>query len=285
MYAVTGATGQLGRLAIDVLLETVPPNQIVAAVRDPAKAADLAELGIVVRAADYDHKEMLATAFRGVERLLFVSNSDVSVRIAQHGAVVDAARIAGVSFVAYTSVLHADRMTLPLAEGHRWTEAALRSSGIPHAIMRHGWYMENYTPEIPGALGHGVILGATGTGRVAAATRADFARGDVAVLTGDGHAGKVYEFAGDEAFTLAEFAAELTRQSGVEVAYRDMSEADYAEALLGFGMPGWLAPVLAGASAAVARGELFDDSRTLSRIIGRPTTTMPEAIAAALLGQ
>jgi len=285
MYAVTAASGQLGRLAIEALLETVPPEQIVAAVRDPAKGADLAARGIVVRAADYDHPQMLATAFRGVERLLFISNSDVSVRVAQHGAVVEAARVAGVGFVAYTSVLHADRMTLPLAEGHRWTEETLRTSGIEHAILRHAWFMENYTPEIPGALGHGVIQGAAGNGRVSAATRADLARGDVAVLTGEGHAGKTYEFAGDEAFTLAEFAAELTSQSGIEVEYRNMSEADYADALVDFGMPAWLAPVLAGASAAVARGELFDDSRTLSRIIGRPTTTMPEAITAVLRGR
>lgn len=284
MFAVTGATGQLGRLVIAALLEKVPAGQIVAAVRSPSKAADLAARGVVVRAADYDHPETLAAAFAGVERLLLVSSSEIGRRVSQHRAVIGAAAAAGVRLIAYTSVLHADTSRLALAGEHRETEALLTASGVPFALLRNGWYIENYALAIGPALQHGVLLGSAGAGRISGAARADYACAAAAVLAGADPAGQILELAGDTAFTLAEFAAELSRQSGHPVAYTDLPEADYKAALMGAGLPEPVAGLLAQSDAAAAEGALFDDGGALSRLIGRPTTPLAQVISAALKG-
>ena len=283
MIGITGATGQLGRLVIDRLVERGLGSRIVALVRDPAKAADLAALGVAVRAADYDAPEGLVPALAGVDRLLLISGNAVGQRVAQHRAVIDAARDAGVGFVAYTSVLHADTSPIGLAEEHRQTEAALRASGLAFALLRNGWYMENYLGGIAPALQFGVMMGSSGAGRIAAATRADLAAAAATVLAGGSeHDGHTYELAGDFAFTMADFAAEIARQSGKPVVYRDMAEADYAKALEGAGLPPPIAAMIAQSSASAASEALFDDSRTISRLTGRPTTGYSVALAATL---
>lgn len=283
MIGITGATGQLGRLVIGELIARGLGSRIVALVRDPAKAADLAALGIAVRPADYDAPESLAPALAGVDRLLLISGNAVGQRVAQHRAVIDAAREAGVGFVAYTSVLHANTSPIGLAEEHRQTEAALRASGLAFALLRNGWYMENYLGGIAPALQFGVMMGSSGAGRITAATRADLAAAAAAVLAGGSeHDGQTYELAGDTAFTMADFAAEIARQSGKPVAYRDMAEADYAAALEGAGLPPPVAAMVAQSSASSANDALFDDSRTTSRLTGRSTTGYSAAIAAAL---
>lgn len=285
MLAITGATGQLGRLVIEELLKSVPPSQIVAAVRDPAKAADLAARGLVVRLADYDRPETLATAFAGVEKLLLISGTDVGRRVPQHKAVIDAAAAAGVKLIAYTSVLRADRSGLGVAEEHRQTEAVLKTGGAAWVLLRNGWYTENYFGSIPVALQHGAMMGGSGAGRISMATRADYAAAAARVLTSaEDQAGRTYELAGDDGHTMAEFAAELSRQSGKPVAYSDMAEEAYAAALLGFGLPEPIARMLARSDAAAAKGDLYDGGRQLSRLVGRPTTPMRHAIAAALAG-
>lgn len=282
MYAITAATGQLGRLVIDALLHTVPADRIVAAVRNPGKAADLAAKGVTVREADYDRPDTLATAFAGVERVLLISSSDVGKRSPQHRAVIDAAKAAGVKLLAYTSILHADVTPARLADEHRETEAAIVAAGVPAAILRNGWYTENKTAALQIALQHGKIVGASGNGRFSAAAREDYAAAAAAVLTGDGQAGKVYELAGDEAFTMAELAAEVTRQAGKPVAYANVSEAEYTAILAGVGLPESLAAIIANADAVAADDHLFDDGRALSRLIGRPTTPFAKTVAAAL---
>lgn len=281
MIAVTGASGHLGRLAIEALLGKVPAREIVALVRTPSKAADLAAKGVQVRHADYSRPETLGPALAGVDKLLLVSSSEVGQRAAQHQAVVDAARAAGVGFIAYTSILHADRSRLALAAEHLATERALAASGIPHALLRNGWYLENYTGQIPGALAHG-FAGSAGDGRIAAAARADFAAAAAAVLTLPDQAGKVYELAGDETFTMAELAAEVARQAGKPVAYADLPAETYGGVLRGAGLPGPFADVLVDADVNIARGELDDRSGDLRRLIGRPTTALRDAVAAAL---
>ena len=283
-YAITGATGQLGRLVVPALLaRNVPAGQIVAVVRDPAKAAAVLPAGVVVRQADYDRPESLRPALAGVDKLLLISANEIGKRAAQHRAVIDAAKAAGVGLVAYTSILRADTSPLALAVEHRETEAALAASGLPHARLRNGWYTENYTMSIPTVLAHGVQLGGSGPGRISAATRADFAEAAAVVLVStEDQAGKVYELAGDEAFTLAEYAAELSRQAGKPVEYRDLSEADYAATLVKFGLPEPFAAVLAQSDAVARDGALFDDGHQLGRPIGRPTTPLAAAFAAAL---
>lgn len=282
MIVVTGASGQLGRLVIDALLQTVPASEIIAAVRNPEKASDLAARGVQVRQADYNQPATLDTAFKGADKLLLISSSEVGQRAPQHRAVIEAAQRAGVKLLAYTSVLHADTSPLGLAAEHRETEALLRASGLPFVLLRNGWYTENYAASIPAALAHGVVLGSAGAGRIASAARADYAAAAAAVLTRDGQAGRVYELAGDAAYTLSQFAAEIARQSGKAVAYQDLPEADYKAALIGVGLPDGLASLLADSDVGAFKGGLFDDSHQLSQLIGRPSTSLAATIGAAL---
>lgn len=285
MIVVTGASGQLGRLVIDHLLQTIPAPEIVAAVRSPDKAADLAAKGVQVRQADYAQPATLEGAFAGAKRILLISSSEVGQRFAQHQAVIDAAKRAGVELLAYTSVLHADTSLLGLAEEHRQTEVALAASGVPSVVLRNGWYHENYTAGIAGDLAHGAHFGSAGDGRISSAARADYADAAVAVLTSrDDQVGRVYELAGDASYSLAEFAAEVSRQSGKPVVYTDLPEVAYKDALLQAGLPEFVAELLANSDAAAAKGALFDDGRQLSKLIGRPTTPLAASVAAALQG-
>lgn len=277
--AVTGATGQLGRLVIARLKETVPASGIVALARSPAKAADL---GVEAREADYGNPDALARALAGVDTLLLISSNEIGQRAAQHRNVVNAAKAAGVGRIVYTSLLHADRSPLSLAEEHRATEADIKASGIPFTILRNGWYTENHTGSVGAALAGGAFIGSAGDGRISSATRADYADAAVAVLTGSGHEGKTYELAGDEAVTLADLAAEISRQSGKDIPYRNLPEADYAAILAGFGLPDAFAKGIASWDVDASKGALFDDGRRLSALIGRPTTPLSAAVAAAL---
>ena len=279
MIAITGATGQLGRLVVEKLKDKGPASDIVALVRSTTKAADL---GVASRQTDYDRPETLGPALEGVNTLLLISSSEVGKRAAQHRAVIEAAKKAGVKRVVYTSLLHADTTPLSLADEHRQTEAELKASGIPYTILRNGWYTENYTASIPGALAGGAFVGSAGEGRISSATRADFADAAVAVLTTEGHEGQTYELAGDEAWTLSDLAAEVSRQTGREIPYRDLPEAEYADALKGFGMPEGFAQMIAGWDVGASQGALFDDSRQLSKLTGRPTTPLSAAVADAL---
>ena len=282
MIVITGASGQLGRLVIETLLHTLPASEIVAAVRTPAKVSDLAARGVQVRQADYTQPATLDAAFQGADKLLLISSSEVGQRVPQHRAVIDAAQRAGVKLLAYTSLLHADVSPLGLAAEHQATEALLRASGLPHVLLRNGWYTENYAASVPAALAHGVLLGSAGTGRIASAARADYAEAAAAVLTQDDQAERVYELAGDTAYTLAELAAEITTQSGKEIAYKDLPEADYKAILLGAGLPEGLAALLADSDVGASKGGLFDDSRQLSQLIGRPTTRLATSIAPSI---
>lgn len=282
MIAITGATGQLGQHVLENLLKTVPAGQVVAIVRNPAKAESLSQRGIGVRQADYSDEAALTAALQGVDKLLLISSSEVGQRAVQHRNVINAAKAAGVKFIAYTSLLHADTSPLGLADEHIATEQMLADSGIAYALLRNGWYTENYLASAPPAIEHGVFIGAAGNGKIASATRADYAAAAARVIAEEGHAGKVYELAGDEAWTLSELAAELSKQSGKNVVYQNLSEADSAAALKGVGLPAGLADMLANSDTGASKGGLFDDSRTLSALIGRPTTTLADSIKGIL---
>ncbi|WP_421549457.1 SDR family oxidoreductase [Pseudomonas sp. QD4] len=282
MIAITGATGQLGRLVIDALLQRVPASEVLALVRDPLKARDLTALGVTVRQADYSQPPTLATALVGVERLLLISSNEIGQRTAQHLAVIDAAKAAGVKLLAYTSVLRADTSALGLAAEHLATEQTLSASGLDHVLLRNGWYSENYSAGLPTALEHGVLLGAAGQGRIASAARADYAEAAAVVLTSEGQAGRVYELAGDSAYTLEQLAAQTARQSGKPLVYQNLSQEEYQAALLGIGLPEGFAVLLADSDAAAAKGALFDDGQQLSRLIGRGTTPIADSVAAVL---
>ncbi|WET40238.1 SDR family oxidoreductase [Citrobacter enshiensis] len=282
MIAITGATGQLGQHVIESLLKAVPASQIVAIVRNAAKATALRQQGITVREADYNNEAAFTTALQGIDKLLLISSSEVGQRSAQHRNVINAAMAADVKFIAYTSLLHADSSPLGLHVEHVETEKMLADSGIPHALLRNGWYTENYLASAPAALEHGVFIGAAGEGKIASATRADYAAAAARVISEEGHAGQVYELAGDEAWTLSQLAAELAKQSGKNVVYQNLSEADFAAALKGVGLPAGLADMLADSDVGASNGGLFDDSKTLSKLTGRSTTTLAESVKSIL---
>lgn len=278
---VTGATGQLGRLVIESLLARgVPAGEIVALGRDLSKVEDLAGRGVQVRHADYDDPATLAPALAGATRVLLVSASDPGRRAAQHQAVIEAAEAAGVEQLVYTSAPNAGTASYSIAEDHRATEALLAESDLPTVVLRNGWYLENYLPQLPVYLEHGVV-GAAGDGRFSAATRADLAEAAAVVLTTDGHAGQTYSLGGP-AFTLTELAAEIARQSGRDVTYTDVPEAQLVEILVGAGLPAPFAAVLADSDTGASRGELYLDPADLERLLGRPATTYAEAIEEAL---
>jgi NAD(P)H dehydrogenase (quinone) len=280
---VTGATGQLGRLVVADLLKIAPAAHVVGLVRNAAAAKDLADRGVELRTANYDDPASVVAALAGADKVLLISSSEVGRRAQQHRSVIDAAKAAGVKLLAYTSILHADTSPMALAVEHRETEALIQSSGVPFVFLRNGWYTENYTGNIAAAVQHGAVLGAARDGRISSAARADYAAAAAAVLTGaENQAGKVYELAGDTAFTLTEYAAEIARQSGKPVAYKDLPEADYKAALQAVGLPEVFAELYAESDAKAANGTLYDESRQLSRLIGRPTTTMAQSVAAAL---
>jgi NAD(P)H dehydrogenase (quinone) len=281
---VTGATGALGRLTVENLLERgVPAGEIVATGRSVSRLKDLTERGVQVRAADYTDPSSLQAAFAGATRLLLVSSSEPGPqRVQQHRNVIEAARDANAGLVAYTSIVNADTSTLRMAEDHQATEALLRESGVPFTLLRNSWHIENYTVRLATIVEHGALYGRAGQGRVSAATRTDYAGAAAAVLATDGHQNRAYELGGDEPFTLAELAAAIAAQSGTEVRYVDLPEQQYAHALAANGMPPLAAEVLADADRGLSQGELETHTGHLGQLLGRPTTTLAEAIAAAL---
>ena len=281
MIVITGATGNLGQHVIASLLTSVPAANLIAAVRTPAKAADLAALGVQVRQADYNDGASLDAAFKGATKILLISSSEVGQRAQQHQNVIDAAKRAGVSLLAYTSVLRADTSPLGLAAEHVVTEAAIRAAGLPYSFLRNGWYLENHTEHLAPVLEHGVVLGAAQDGRFSSAARADYAAAAAAVLTAD-KPQAIYELAGDHGFTLAEYAAEVARQSGKAIMYKDLPQADFKAALVSVGVPEGFADLLADSDAGTAKGGLEDNGKQLSALIGRPTTSLLDGVKAAL---
>ncbi|GAA3813489.1 SDR family oxidoreductase [Streptomyces coacervatus] len=280
---VTGATGHLGRHVVEQLLEKVPAEQITAVVRDEAKGADFAARGVKIAVADYNAPETFGSLFSAGDKVLLISGNEFDKgRVAQHKVVIDAAKAAGVALLAYTSA--PGSLKAALADDHRGTEEALLASGVTYALLRNGWYHENYTENLAPVLEHGAVVQAAGEGRVSSASRADYAAAAVAVLTGEGHENKTYELGGDEAWSFAEYAAELSKQTGKEIAYSPVSVEAFTGILAGAGLPGPLAAIIAGVDTSIEKGELVVSTGDLSRLAGRPTTPLADAIAVAVKG-
>ena len=281
---VTGATGNLGRHVVEQLLEKVPAEQITAVVRDEARAADLAARGVRLAVADYNAPETFDGLFAAGDKVLLVSGNEFDKgRVGQHKVVIEAAKAAGVALLAYTSA--PGSLTAALADDHKGTEAALLESGVPYVLLRNGWYNENYTENLAPVLEYNAVVQAAGDGRVSSAARADYAAAAVAVLTGEGHENTTYELSGDTAWSFAEYAAELSRQTGREITYNAVSVDDFVGILTTHaGLPGPFAAILGGVEASIAKGELAGTSGDLSRLTGRPTTPIADSIALALKG-
>lgn len=280
---VTGATGHLGRHVVEQLLEKVPADQITAVVRTPEKAADFAERGVKIVVADYNTPGTFDTVFAAGDKVLLISGNEFDKgRVEQHKVVIGAAKAAGVALLAYTSA--PGPLAAALADDHRGTEEALLASGVPYALLRNGWYNENYTENLAPVLEHDAVVAAAGDGRVSSASRADYAAAAVTVLTGEGHENQTYELGGDEAWSFAEYAAELSRQTGKEIAYNNVPGETLVGILTGAGLPEPFAAILAGVDASIAQGQLVVSTGDLSRLSGRPTTPISESIAIALKG-
>jgi len=282
MIAITGANGQLGQLVIKSLLQKTQASNIVALVRNPDNAQSLREQGIEVRKSDYNQPDTLTSALQGVDKLLLISGSEVGSRVSQHQAVINAAKDAGVKLFAYTSILKADSSPMMLAQEHKATETLITESGLPAVILRNGWYTENYTQSLQGVLQAGAVAGAAQQGKLFTAARKDYAEAAAVVLTSENQAGKVYELAGDEGFTLAEYAAEISKQTDKDIPYADMSGDDFAKLLVQVGLPEGFAGALADSEVQAAKGWLAEESKTLSQLIGRATTPLAESVAEVL---
>ena len=279
---VTGATGQLGRHVLEALLERgVPAGDIVAAGRSVDKLAGFAGRGVRVQPMDYADAGSVAAALKGATRVLLISGSEVGQRVEQHRTVIEAARAEGVELLAYTSIANADTTGMRLADEHKATETLLRESGVPFVLLRNGWYLENYTEQLPGTLAQGAVAGSAGDGKVSGASRLDYAHAAAAVLVADDQAGKVYELGGDEAFSMADLASEISAATGKAISYNDLPAEDYAGLLTSVGVPEAFAEILADSDLGIARGDLLVSTGDLRRLIGRPTTSLGQAVRAA----
>lgn len=276
---VTGATGQLGTIVIKELKKRVPTDELVALVRSPEKASNL---GVETRKFDYNNREGLTESLKGIDRLLLISSNEIGQRAKQHLNVIEAAWENGVKWIVYTSLLHADKSSLSLATEHHTTEQAIIDSGIDYTILRNGWYTENYANSIKGAVDGGAYIGSASNGRISSASRADYAEAAAVVITNESHKGKIYELAGDDSYTLHDLAAEVSKQSGKKIPYKNLTEGEYIDALKSFNVPGPLAEAIAGWDVSASNDDLYDDSHQLSLIIGRPTTPLSESVREAL---
>lgn len=276
---ITGATGHLGQIVVAQLKEKTESANIVALVRTPSKATDL---GVEARLFDYSKPETLVESLKGIDTLLLISGNEIGQRETQHKNVIQAAKAAGVKKIVYTSLLHADRSSLSLAPEHLATEVALKASGLTYTILRNGWYTENYTDTLAGAIQAGAFVSSAEDGKISAAPRKDYAEAAAVVLASAGHDNKTYELSGDNAFTLTELAAEVSKQTNKEIPYQNIPEAEYAALLIQLGLPEYIAPAIASWETAAAKGDLYDEGTTLSEIIGRPTTPLADTVKATL---
>lgn len=279
---VTGATGHLGQLVVEGLLQALPSDQVVACVRDPKKASWLSTRGVQIRVADYDRPESLAAAFQHGDRVLLISGVELGKRVHQHRAVVDAARAAGVAQLAYTSILGGPRADFTLGRDHQETEQIIMRSGLSYVLLRNGFYTESYLDGLTETLERGEISGNAAAGRVASASRSDLAAAAVAVLTQDVRKSSVYELAGNTAWTFTDLAGEISRQSGTTVTYRNYAAGARRTRLIETGLPDDIAELLVDIDDAIARGLLGETRTDLSTLIGRPSTPMAHSISEAL---
>jgi NAD(P)H dehydrogenase (quinone) len=280
---ITGATGQLGRMIIaDLLAAGVPADEITAVARSKEKAADLVARGVRLHVADYDRPETFAGAFRPEDRVLLISGTDVGRRAAQHAAVIDAAKAAGVAQLAYLGVFGGPKADFLLAGDHRETERMILDSGLPYTFLRNNWYSEMYVGDLPGTVERGAIVtNAPAGSRIATAPRTDDAAAAAVVMNEDGHLNKAYELGGDTAWSFEEFAEEVSRQTGTKVVHTSVTAAERQAILTGAGVPAAFAEILVDVDDAIGRGALASTPGDLSRLIGRPTTPIADSIAAA----
>ena len=277
--AVTGATGQLGQLVVEQLKKRIANEEIVALARNLEKASGL---GVEVREFDYTKPEIMVESLKGIDHLLLISGSEFGQRAAQHTNVINAAKKAGVKWIVYTSLLRADTTGINIAGEHLASEKTLKESGIAYTILRNGWYSENYTMSIPGAIKGGAFLGSAKDGKISSAPRADYAEAAAVVLSDEGYKGKTFELAGDSSYTLSDLASEVSKQTGTSIPYKDIPEQEYGNILINIALAEGFAHALANWDVSASKGDLYCDTNDLTRILGRPTTPIAASVKVAL---
>ncbi len=280
--AITGATGQLGNLVIEQLLQLTAAQNIVALVRNIDKAEHFKAQGIELREFDYDRPETLVPALLGIDKLLLISANEIGRRTPQHQAVIDAAKVAGVPYLAYTSLLRADTSPLGLAQEHRETEKLIQDSGITYTFLRNNWYSENYLAGVAHTIEIGTLFGAAQDGRISSASRIDYAEAAAKVLTSTGHENKTYELAGSESFSLSDLATFIGQAVNKDIIYQNLSAEEYTQGLTQAGLPAGLVDVIVDADIQTIQGAMYSDSKDLEQLIGHKTTSIQDAIKAAL---
>ena len=280
--AITGATGQLGNLVIEQLLQLTAAQNIVALVRNVDKAKHFKVQGIEPRKFDYDRPETLVPALSGIDKLLLISANEIGRRTPQHQAVIDAAKVAGVPYLAYTSLLRADTSPLGLAQEHRETEKLIQDSGITYTFLRNNWYSENYLAGVAHTIEIGTLFGAAQDGRISSASRIDYAEAAAKVLTSTSHENKTYELAGSESFSLSDLATFIGQAVNKDIIYQNLSAEEYTQGLTQAGLPAGLVDVIVDADIQTIQGAMYSDSKDLEQLIGHKTTSIQDAIKAAL---
>ena len=280
--AITGATGQLGNLVIEQLLQLTAAQNIVALVRNVNKAEHFKAQGIELREFDYDRPETLVPALLGIDKLLLISANEIGRRTPQHQAVIDAAKVAGVPYLAYTSLLRADTSPLGLAQEHRETEKLIQDSGITYTFLRNNWYSENYLAGVAHTIEIGTLFGAAQDGRISSASRIDYAEAAAKVLTSTGYENKTYELAGSESFSLSDLATFIGQAVNKDIIYQNLSAEEYTQGLTQAGLPAGLVDVIVDADIQTIQGAMYSDSKDLEQLIGHKTTSIQDAIKAAL---
>lgn len=276
---VTGATGQLGQLIVEHLIgRGVAPAEITAVGRNTARLADLAATGVATAVIDYTDPASLAAAFTGADVLMLVSGSEVGQRVAQHTNAITAAVAVGVGRIVYTSAPKATTSALIVAPEHKATEEALQASGVPFTILRNGWYTENYAAAVEQAREMGVYLTSAGDGRVASASRTDYAEAAAVVLTTPGHDNAVYELAGDVAWSGDDMAAALTEVVGRPVVFSSVTPDEHTAILTGAGLDGGTVGFVVALDGNTRDGLLAGGSTDLATLIGHPTTPLVEGL-------
>ena len=280
--AITGATGQLGNLVIEQLLQLTAAQNIVALVRNIDRAEHFKAQGIELREFDYDRSETLVPALLGVDKLLLISANEIGRRTPQHQAVIDAAKVASVPYLAYTSLLRADTSPLGLAQEHRETEKLIQDSGITYTFLRNNWYSENYLAGVAHTIEIGTLFGAAQDGRISSASRIDYAEAAAKVLTSTGHENKTYELAGSESFTKADLAQFISQATHKPVIYQNLSADDLRQGLIQASLPSHLIDVIVDADVQTAKGAMYSNSKDLEQLMGHKTTSIQDSIKAAL---
>lgn len=278
--AITGANGQLGQLIIEALLKETAAQNIIALVRDLNKAESLKHKGIEIRHFDYDAPETLTLALYDINKLLLISANEIGHRLPQHKAVIDAAKKAGIHYIAYTSLLNADSSPLELAQEHRETETLIQESGLTYTLLRNNWYNENYLGNVAHTVEIGILYGAAQDGKISSAARQDYAEAAAKILTSSGHDNKIYELAGSTSFTLSDLAKYISEATHKPVKYQNLSIEDYTKGLTEAGLLSSLIDVIVDADRQTANGAMLSTSKDLETLIGRKTTPIQQQIEA-----